>query len=369
MISNAVFNNTRSKKVVSAQRSIILFHHMITSSQTRERYDFEIQKFREYFKIRDFDSLLTISVKKSQEMIEDYVFFLKGKNLRGNGIRSRMSGVKTFYYANDVILNWEKVFKMLREERKSGNDKPYTRNDISTLLENIKSITHKTVILFLASSGCRIGAISELRLKDVTDCDNCKCIKVYGDTKYEYHTFLTPEASDYLDRHLEIMKKTGMSPNDLVFPAKSRSYSTMISRISRQIRGEKIDNRYEVAGLHGLRKFFDTVLKSNIKINSNIAEKLTGHSTTFYLDNVYFKPTIESMFTEYQKAIPDLTITDQYRLRHELNQKSERIEGLENEKDKKIQNLENKMSELYIHLNNIMPKVLKEQEVVSTDQR
>jgi len=329
---------------------------MITSNQTRERYDFEIEKFREHFRIRDFDSLLTIGVKKSQEMIEDYVFFLKGKNLRGNGIRSRMAGIKTFYYANDMILNWEKVFRMLREERKSGNDKPYSRKDISTLLENVKNITHKAVILFLASSGCRVGAISELRLKDVTDMGNCKCIKVYGDSKYEYHTFLTPEASDYLDKHLGIMKKKGINPNDLVFPAKSRSYSTMISRNSRQIRGEKIDNRYEIAGLHGLRKFFDTVLKSNIKINSNIAEKLTGHSTTFYLDNVYFKPTIESMFKEYQKAIPDLTITKEYRLNFQIDKQSKQIQDLES-KDKRIKELELMFSQMQDHLKNIISKI------------
>ena len=358
-MGNASYINTKSQKIMKSQRSLIIFHNLITSDQTRERYDFDLKKFRAYFKIKDFDSLLTIEAKKTQEMVEDYVFFLKGKNLRGNGIRSRMAGIKTFYYANDMILNWEKVFRMLKEERKSGNDKPYSRQDISELLENIKNITHKAVILFLASSGCRVGAIAELRLKDVTDFDNCKCVKVYANSKYEYHTFLTPEASDYLDRHLEIMKKTGTNPNDLVFPAKSKSYSTMISRVSRQIRGEKIDNRYEIAGLHGVRKFFDTVLKSNIKINSNMTEKMFGHSTRFYLDNVYFKPTVESMFKEYQKAIPDLTITDQYRLRYELNLKSEIIENLENQKDRKIQDLENKVSELYVHLNNIMPKVLK----------
>ncbi|NND86818.1 MAG: hypothetical protein HKM23_05790, partial [Nitrosopumilus sp.] len=136
---------------MGSQRSLIVFHNMITSEQTRERYDFEIEKYRDYFRIRDFDSLLTIDVKKSQEMVEDYVFYLKGRNLRGNGIRSKMAGVKTFYYANDIILNWDKVFRMLKEERKSGNDKAYTRQEISYLLENIRSATHKAVVLFLAS--------------------------------------------------------------------------------------------------------------------------------------------------------------------------------------------------------------------------
>tara|TARA_B110000438_G_scaffold213520_1_gene205760 strand:+ start:156 stop:272 length:117 start_codon:yes stop_codon:yes gene_type:complete len=37
-----------------------------------------------------------------------------------------------------------------------------------------------------------------------------------------------------------------------------------------------------------------------------------GHSITIPLDNVYFKPAIEQMFDEYQKAIPELTIDDKY---------------------------------------------------------
>lgn len=331
---------------------------MIISEQTRERYDFDLEKYRDYFKIKDFDSLLTIDQKKTQEMIEDYVFFLKEKKLRGNGIRSRMAGIKTFYFANDVILNWDKVFRMLKEERKSGNDKAYTIREISYLFENSKSVTHKALILFLASSGCRVGMVSELRLKDIQDFEaGCKCVKIYADTKYEYHTFLTPEASDYLEKHLEIMrKKDNLGPNDLVFPAKSKSYSTMISRISGQIRGEKIDNRYEIAGLHGLRKFFDTVLKSNININPNIAEKLTGHSTTFYLDNVYFKPTIETMFVEYQKAIPELTITKEYLTHFKMNEQTKQIEELES-KDRRIEELELMFSQMEEHLKNITSKI------------
>jgi len=130
----------------------------------------------------------------------------------------------------------------------------------------------------------------------------------------------------------------------------------MISRISRQIRGEKIDNRYEIAGLQGLRKFFDTVLKSNININPNIAEKLTGHSTTFQLDNVYFKPSLDAMFKEYQKAIPELTITKEYKLVFENDEKSKQIQELES-KDKKIEQLESKIMQMQLHMININNKI------------
>lgn len=357
MLGNPAYINNKPRLVMNSQRSMILFHNIITSAQTREHYDFELEKFRNFCRIRDFDSMLSLEPKKSQEMVEDYVFSLKAKGLRGNGIRSRLAGIKMFYYVNDVILNWDKIFRMLKEERKSGNDKAYSKKEIVMLLDKTKQITHKALILLLASSGCRVGAISELHVRDIQDFgEGCKCIKVYSDTKYEYHTFLTPEASDYLDKHLEIMKKTGIGSNDLVFPAKSKSYSTMISRVSRQLRGKKIDNRYEIAGLHGLRKFFDTVLKGNNDVNPNIAEKLTGHSKTFYLDNVYFKPTLDSMFAEYKKAIPDLTITKEYLLNFEIDKQSKQIQNYESN-DQKIIQLQTMFSQLQEHLNNISNKM------------
>jgi len=361
MIGNATFINKITKKSMKYQKSLVLFHSMILSSATQQAYDKSLEKFRDYFKIRDFDSLLTIDSQKTQEMVEDWVMSLKSRNLRATSIRPLIAGVELFYVSNDMILNWKKTKKMIKDDRKAGNDKAYTRLEIKSLLEKLSNVSHKSAILFFASSGCRAGSITELRVCDVQDIDNgCKSVRVYADTKDEYYTFLTPEASDYLEKHLGLMRSKGKiaSPNSLIFRMNPVSLSTTLCKISKDLRGKKIGQRYEVATLHGLRKFFDTVLKSNLEINPNIAEKLTGHSRTFRLDNVYFKPDLDTMFKEYQKAIPDLTITDEYRLRLELEEKSIEIKNLES-KDKRIEDLEKRLSELYVHLNNIMPKVLQ----------
>jgi len=97
---------------------------------------------------------------------------------------------------------------------------------------------------------------------------------------------------------------------------------------------------------HGFRKRFDTVLKSNRMVNISLAERLMGHSRTIPLDNSYFKPVIEQLFDEYQKAIPHLIIDEKYRLEEEIKNKDEKIHNLEADKDRRIDGLEIMIHEL-----------------------
>ncbi|WP_316505174.1 hypothetical protein [Nitrosopumilus sp.] len=53
------------------------------------------------------------------------------------------------------------------------------------------------------STEVRIGAITDIKIKHVKNKDeNCKSVCVYADDKEEYHAFLTPEASQYLDKYI-----------------------------------------------------------------------------------------------------------------------------------------------------------------------
>ena len=55
------------------QRSIIIFNHAISSESTKISYLNELKRFKEFYKIRDYDSLTTIEPKKLNIMIEDYI--------------------------------------------------------------------------------------------------------------------------------------------------------------------------------------------------------------------------------------------------------------------------------------------------------
>jgi len=62
---------------IPMQRSIILFYSAIKSEQTKKTYTFVLNKFREHFIIKDYNSLISIESKKIQEMVEDYVLYLR----------------------------------------------------------------------------------------------------------------------------------------------------------------------------------------------------------------------------------------------------------------------------------------------------
>ena len=64
---------------MNSQRSIIIFNHAISSESTKKCYLNEVKRFKEFYKIRDYDSLTTIEPKKLQIMIEDYIMQRKGK--------------------------------------------------------------------------------------------------------------------------------------------------------------------------------------------------------------------------------------------------------------------------------------------------
>ena len=75
------------------QRSLLLFENSIKTNATRTRYLYHLNKFKEFYKIKDYDSLLTIDPKKLQIMVEDYVMMLK-KRIGPNSMRTYMAGIQ-----------------------------------------------------------------------------------------------------------------------------------------------------------------------------------------------------------------------------------------------------------------------------------
>jgi hypothetical protein len=110
--------------------------------------------------------------------------------------------------------------------------------------------------------------------------------------------------------------------------------------------------RKDVAIAHGFRKFFTTQL-INSKVNSEIREMLLGHKIG--LASAYYRPTDEEMYQEYLKAVVNLTINEEYRLRLEMHRLSEK--NKESDYDMRAK-LEERNKEL---------ERLKEQQVYNTD--
>jgi integrase len=71
---------------------------------------------------------------------------------------------------NDVDLKWKKIKSFKGEFYNVVEDRPYTREEIKTLVDRAE-LRDKAIILLMASSGMRIGPIPELRMKDLLPID------------------------------------------------------------------------------------------------------------------------------------------------------------------------------------------------------
>jgi len=356
--------SSRIRVIPMNQRSVILFHSAIKSEKTKECYDYYLEQFKKYFIIRDFDSLLSIDSKKLQIMTEDFILYQRREGKSYGSIANMVSSLSLFFSMNDIIINWQKIKKMLPEKTKPSGDKPYTTDQIRLILRNTTNLKFKAMINFMASSGVRIGSFEEMRMKDLENFkDGCKSVKVYADSREEYYTFIHAEALQALEEYFELRKKKGekITSDSWVFckehdPTKPILPRNAVSSLTRfvgmALSRTKTKTRFDTMASHGFRKRFNTILKSNKEINSNIGEKLMGHSTTIKLDESYFKPTLEVIFDEYQKAIPELVIDESARLRLELEKKNQKLLSLES-KDKRIEQLEDVVLGLEKNINEI----------------
>ena len=327
---------------------MMLFEATIKSKATLQTYQVHLRKLLEYSKIKDYDSLITLKPKEIQMLLEDYLLFLR-KKLSGNSIPSIFSCYQSFFSYHVDGVNFKRIKRMFPAKEIQSGKEAYTTDQVRSLIDNTISLKINAIIHFMASSGVRVGALHELRLKHIEDMPNeCKSVLVYADTISEYTTFITSECYQAIEDYLRYRKRKGqlitmdsfvfVKPNGQQHDDKDLSISLCRLSTSKLDR-KKSGVRYTVSSSHGLRKRFNTILKMNKEINISIAEKLLGHSSSVQLDNVYFTPSKEQLFNEYQKAIPDLLLDEKYKLKM-------KIEELESDKDNRIIQLENKLETL-----------------------
>jgi len=242
------------------------------------------------------------------------------------------------------------------------------------MLENTNKRRTKALILFLASSGCRVGVIPELKLKHITDIENCKQILCYAESKEEYTAFMTPEASKAFDDYLEERQqdKEKLKPESPAFrktyvlgsfPADTMETGTVRNAISitlKDVSKTKTGTRFNIPILHGLRKYFNVALKSRHNCNLSLCEKMMGHSVTIPLDNHYGTFSNEAIFEEYKKAIPELSISNEWKLKEELKRNKEETKSSKDKVSDELRSIKEDnadMKERFDHLEDILKRL------------
>ena len=306
------------------------FDDAIKYDSTRRSYHYYLNGFMRFANFEDYDELAKLETDEIQKLLENWVRALKKKNLISNTISTKLNAAELFFDMNKKTWYRKIVRKMLPDnDRIPGGDVPFTTEEVLKIKQVAKKPRDIAIIDFLACTGVRPGCLSDpvLRLKHLEDMPNgCKAVKVYDGSRDGYWAFLTPEATESLNRYLKWRKFNGeeLGPDSVLFktyenPHKKKdhlgadSVRQMLVNLLKLagIERKKTKNRYDKAIVYGFRKRFNGILKMNNDVNSNIAEKLMAHKNG--LDGNYLKPTREQCFAEFVKAITELTISDEAR--------------------------------------------------------
>jgi len=333
------FQEKQSRKI-----NLDLFEQSIRSVYTGKVYRTCLKKYFEFPSSLKF--IHVTDPRKIEDNVIQFVISLKKQGKGFSAIHNYVSAICKYYRTKRVYLNTKHINEYLPEFRRSKKDRPYTYEEIHRLLD-IADERMRTMILLLASTGIRIGAIPGLRLRNiekVSELDIYK-ITVYENTNDEYITFCTPECAKAIDEYLKMRKQYGEKLTESSFlireqfdvrdPFKiSRSKEVKANTITRKlidlaertlIRQKEVlvegsnkkrsEIRKEVPAAHGMRKFFtNKLIESDVKAE---ARWLLEGRVLLRNDPHYVRQD-SNLLEEYQKAIDNLTIDPANRLQRTI---------------------------------------------------
>jgi len=306
-----------------------LFYSSIKSKDTRGKYKSYFKTYLQLTGLTIDEIIKEKDPRKIEIQIIEFINKMKDAGKTWGAIHNYLAMILAFYKINDIVLNVGKINKFMPEQRKvRKNDRGYIHEEIRRMLLFCDERT-RVIILLLASTGIRIGALSNLRVGNL-DSGNNKLV-VYENDKEEYYTFVTPECKQAIDSYLDMRSRYGEKIEDDCYLIREQfdkrdkfsiEHCKGMARETLQWMLKDIAKRSnvrskEVAVAHGFRKFFTTQLVHS-DVNPERREMLLGHKIG--LASAYYKPTVEKMYEEYQKAVNNLTINEENKLKREVQE-------------------------------------------------
>lgn len=358
-----------------------------------------------WYNLNSPEKYLELADDELQLMLERFLDYLKKRvknnEISPNTVPKLFKPYKLILDANyrEHAVKWKPIsIKYPPMEKRSGY-KPWRTTQIEEMLGKCNKYKKEAAIMFQASTGSRVGVhdhpllMKHMIKMQVEGLDyHCYAILIYAETDetveekdqrilnddvdendYSFFVFLIPEAAKILDKYHKhrqekfgevftpetpifgAMDKHRFAANDAFYQMSGNAFRKMMQYVvdKTNIKRTKKRNRYDIMIDHGFRKRFNTILKIDKEVNSNIAEKLMQHKKG--LDGTYLTPTRQECFAEFSKAILELTIDPRERLRIDNQQKDAEISELQQVKmENKIVN--NKVDRMQLQLMELASK-------------
>ena len=343
-----------TQQQLQQQQEYLNFINSLRSEATITNYRRALAHYMR-FTNSNVSELLKHDNKAIESQIVKYLLDMRQQKLCRGTLNLRLAALKKFYDMNDVLLNWKKISQYLGEDTKRFKDRAYTTEEIQQLLTKADE-RMRVVILLLASTGMRIGAIPDLKIRHLTKIESCKLYQlvIYENCREEYYCFCSPECAAAINSYLQYRERhyENITPDSPlireVFNRRSvaknpqrMQLNTLNSLLRDLILAsgiQKIEHltetrtngriKKEIAMSNGFRKKVTTDMIHS-KVNPEARELLLGHS--IQLGDSYYRPQPDELLKEYLKCVDLCTINNEFRLQRKvkmLEVRADRIEEL-----------------------------------------
>jgi integrase len=325
------------------------FKDSLRTEITQLVYTNSLRRFLTFNNLTNPQDLLTIASDTLEEMIKKHTIYLQKVIKSPSQAMMFQSALKHFCRMNKIRgIEWDLLheFKSKTKSTKYGQDRDdaYSHEQINKVL-SVSNLRNRAIVLIYCSTGIRLSALPSMRLKHIQKMGNLFRFTVYENDE-EYYTLCTPECVAAIDEYLQFRERhfEKLTPESPLIREEFDTVSLIrkkpkhvtghaiqwtIAQLLNKVGIREVDHveggfrkRKKVKLMHGFHKFFKTQLLQS-HVDTTIRKMLMGHDLK--LDDAYDRPSFDFIVSEYLKAVDNLTINPENRLKR-------RVEKLEVEK-------------------------------------
>lgn len=366
------------------------FFEGIKSKQTRITYEGNLRYFLVEVcgdllhgdfaqRANEFVNIAREEQQSAIKIVRAYVSKLRERSLKSredpeylnpSTLPNKIKPIKKLLEMNDVGLPWARIYSMYPELDNSLATRGYTREEIQKMLNHTQEISTKAIILTMSSGGFREGAWDDLAWKDLfpiyktrdgkykIELDKgeeativCGAMTIYRGTVEEYVSLISIEAWEILQdlkkEFARIMKRQPKDNDPIIIGVGTKMRINAVSirdrismlclRAGLRIPLTEGQRRHQVPTVHGFRKYWNKVMM-NVEKSTGllsdlvIKERLMGHKMNIVrTDKNYYFTDVLDMVEPYLKAMPELMIGEESRLKIKLENEAKKTKELEQE--------------------------------------
>ena len=180
-MTSATTTENNNNYFIHTDESYKLFLDAIVSDSSKVVFVNGLKYFKEFVGVPEYYRLLDNrnQPRLLEADIKRYVDNLRNaRKVAPATVGIYVGAIMVFLDANDVEgIRWDKINKAKGGYYSVVEDRPYKRDEINRLVEGKTDQRNKGIILLLASSGIRVGAVPELKRGHLKEINNTK----YGD--------------------------------------------------------------------------------------------------------------------------------------------------------------------------------------------